>query len=68
MIEILLWSILSFVGAWTHGIVAAAVLIVARAEQSGVMLAHRGLFASAIAAVGWIAFVIWLSPLTFKLP
>lgn len=65
MIEFIGWIALALGGAWFLGF--GALLLATGMGLGGLETIPQGLLAGAITAIAWIAFVIWLSPLSITI-
>lgn len=65
MIEILGWAVFILGGAWLAGGMTFGMSMLALG--GGLETVGAGLVYAALAAVSWLAFSVWLSPITISL-
>lgn len=65
MIEAIGWIALAGGGAWLFG--ALAVMLGMGFGLGGLETIPRGLFAGVVVVIGWIALVVWWSPLSIAI-
>jgi hypothetical protein len=65
MIEFLGWAVFILGGAWLAGTMAFGMSMLVL--SGGLETVGAGIFYAALAALGWLAFSVWLSPITISL-